>query len=95
MATMGASLATSTSVKSDFIWLINTVYWKSNEKPDTCKGYSAIYCKDCEHHEFCSGREEILAKLSALRQKELREGIEEHLKSEEPPAVLTEEPTKV
>lgn len=95
MAGMEAALATSTSVRSDFIWLINMVYWKSNPKPDSCKGYALIYCEDCEHFDFCRAREEILAKLSALRQKELREGTQAKLEAEEPPAILHEEPAKV
>lgn len=65
--------ATATSIESDLVWLIDLTYWESNEKPTACKGYSPLYCEDCEHYDFCQRREEILNKLSELTRAKLGE----------------------
>jgi len=64
--------ASATSLESDMIWIVDHVYWKSNEKPAECKGYAPLYCEECEHFDFCQRRETILEKLSEERRRKLR-----------------------
>lgn len=67
------------SIDSRIIPLIDVLYWKSNEKPETCKGYAPRYCEPCEHFSYCSMSADILVSLSEERRAELAKIGEEEM----------------